>query len=248
MASFGSKLIRIICIAVLLAAVPVSAMAQDRSRSTFTWSKPADYVVFNSITDNPAVGDEQNFLMVRDISSDTYADQLAVTDGQEIVLRIYYDNDAGSNLNLKATNTRVRVTLPGGGKISTLTGYISADNAKPETVSDTATLTAPTAFSLAYEKGSAQIWNNVLRGSVLPDSIVSQDGAQIGYENLDGVIQGGPQYSGYVTLKALVHMQKTATSRVSTVPNSGPGDVIAIFALATLIGTAAHITLTRRSY
>jgi hypothetical protein len=166
---------------------------------------------------------------------------MSVRDGQEIVLQVYFNNNAGANLKLKANNTRVRIVLPSAAaKNATITGYITADNAKPASVSDAVSLTSDTAFSLNYEKGSAQIWNNALRGASLSDAIVSSDGAQIGYDKIDGVIQGGPQYSGYVTIKARVSVQRGSVLSTGKVPNSGPGDVLAIFLAAVLIGTVFH--------
>lgn len=241
MASFGSKLRNILVVLCLLALLPATVFAQDTNRQIFTWNKPAKFITFNSITDNPSVSDERNFVRVRDIGDSNLGDQMAVRDGQEIVVQIYFDNDAGANLKLKSKNTRARVALPSATvKSTTLTGYIMADNAKPISVSDTVALSSDTPFSLSYEKGSAQIWNNVLRGASLADSVISADGALIGYDKIDGVIQSGPQYSGYVTLKFKVNTQKTSTVSGTKVPNSGPGDVVALFLVATLFGAIFH--------
>jgi opacity protein-like surface antigen len=240
MASFGSKLRNGILALLLLAFFPMTVFAQD-ARQTFTWNKPANFITFNSITDNPAIGDERNFAQVRNISDGRLADQMSVRDGQEIVLQVYFNNNAGANLKLKANNTRVRIVLPSAAaKNATITGYITADNAKPASVSDAVSLTSDTAFSLNYEKGSAQIWNNALRGASLSDAIVSSDGAQIGYDKIDGLIQGGPQYSGYVTIKVRVSVQRGLVLSTGKVPNSGPGDVLAIFLAAVLIGAVFH--------
>jgi hypothetical protein len=240
MASFGSKLINVVLALAFLAGFPAAASAQDTGRQTFTWKKPANFITFNSITDNPKIGDERNFVRVRDISSNNLADQITVHDGQEVVVQIYYDNDAGSNLKLQARNTRIRLELPGVSKTATVSGFVAADNSKPLSVSDTATLNSDTPFILAYEKGSAQIWNNVLRGALVSDSAVSSGGAVIGYDKIDGVVQSGPQYSGYVTLKLKVKTQTNIAATTGKVPNSGPGDVVLLFLAATLLSAAAH--------
>src|SRR5437588_2986477 len=100
------KLLSIFTASSWLALFPMAAHA-DSSVKTFTWKKPAQVVTFNAITDNPAIGNEHNFLLVRPFASSDYSDNLKVTDGEEVVVMAYYDNDAATNYNLKAKNTRV---------------------------------------------------------------------------------------------------------------------------------------------
>lgn len=177
-------------------------------RTTFTWANPASYITFNSITDNPQVGDERKFYGVADVNSTQYTKAINVSDNEEVSLRVYYHNNAASNLNLVATNSRVRFALPSTASTSTWsTAHISADNATPGDVADTVDFTGALPFTLSYEPGTAQIWNNVLRGTQLSDSIVTSSGALIGYSQIDGRIPGCSQYSGYVTIKVRVRMQ-----------------------------------------
>jgi hypothetical protein len=244
--------IRAIILAGALLVMPVSVYAQDVSRPTFTWAKPAGYVTFNSITNNPSVGDERKFFLARPLAGNDYVDNLKVTDNEEVVLRAYYDNDAAANYKLEAKNVRVRIDMPAiTAKSSSATAYILSDNAKPTVVSDSTGFSADQPFNLVYEPGSAQLWNNALRGFKLSDSIISQQGTIIGYNKLDGVIQSGPQYSGYVTIKARVHMAKTTASQgtvgtINGVPNTGPGNVLGLFAGASAVGAAAHMAINRR--
>ena len=49
--------------------VPAALFAWGPSRQTFTTAQPADYITFNSIVDNPAHGDERNFVQVREASA-----------------------------------------------------------------------------------------------------------------------------------------------------------------------------------
>jgi len=214
------------------------------SRPTFTWAEPASYITFNSIVDNPAVGNEEHFLTVRHLGEEGYARSLKVSVGQELVFRIYYDNNAASNLNLVAKNTKVRLSLPTSESTAPpVSGYISADNATPKEVSDSITITSATPVSLLYEAGSAQIWNNSLRGQQLPDSIVTT-GALIGFDKLDGQIGGGAKYSGYVTVK--VKVSSTGVIAPGSVPNTGPGNIVGIFITVSLVATAGHILYSSR--
>ena len=47
------------CLSVMSAS---SAMAWGPERTTFTMEKPATYPTFNSITNNPTIGDERDFV------------------------------------------------------------------------------------------------------------------------------------------------------------------------------------------
>ena len=228
-----------------LGVLTVAVSAQDTTRSTYSWTQPAKTVTFNAITNNPSFGDERNFLRVRPFESNTYTDSLRVADGQEVVIMAYYDNDAASNYNLKAKNTQLKITIPlRSDKLISVSSSLMADNAKPTIVTDSTNLNADSAFSLKYEAGSAQIWNNYLRGQKLPDSVTSI-GTQIGTTTMNGTIPGGAASSGYVTIKAKVQYAKTNASTGSVgviggVPNTGPGDVAALFAGATAFGAIAH--------
>ena len=186
-------------------------------RPTYTMAVPADHITFNSITDNPVAGDERAFLKGAIDGAAGFTDPVTgATDGQEITLQMYVHNNAASNLNLKALNTTVRVALPTtGSRTQTVTGYISADNATPGTVSDTLDLTGANngSFELEYIPGSAEFTNNVFKnGTPLADSIVTT-GALVGYDKMDGVIPGCTEYSGWVTLKVKVKMPNYAVQK-----------------------------------
>jgi hypothetical protein len=231
---------------VILGSSAFAAFAPERDTSS--WKKTSKDITFNSVKDNPAVGDERAFLVVRNFNNNNYADQLKVADNDIVVLRAYYHNNATADKIAK--NTKIKINLPNlAAKNISATAYISSDNADPKIISDTTALKADKPFTLEYEKGSAQIWNNVLRGTALSDSIVSNTGASIGYAKLDGFIAGGSKHSGYVTIKAKVLLQKTFTSSINTngtVPNTGPGEVAGLFAGATAVGTAVHLYVNSR--
>ena len=48
----------------------ISASAWGPERATFTMENPASYPTFNSITDNPTIGDERDFVRVGEINAD----------------------------------------------------------------------------------------------------------------------------------------------------------------------------------
>lgn len=252
-----------LALALLPASVALAGWGPDRP--TFTWDNTATYITFNSITNNPSVGDERAFFSGKDAnSSGNVQENLHVTDNEEIIMRVYFHNNAASNLNLVATNTRVKIFLPTKAESKTFaTSYIVADNANPMAVADTFDMNGDRPFTLEYEKGSAQLWNNVFRGATLSDDIVTNNGALVGYDKIDGRVPGCAQYSGYVTIKARVHMQpaptptptptptpkptpKPAPAPAKSLPNTGAGDVLGIFAGASAAGSAAHMAVRAR--
>lgn len=194
------------------AAAVYAAVTFGPSRPTFTWANPATYVTFNSITDNPSYGDERQLLEVRDLNTPTsaYAKQTQVSDGEDVVLEAYFHNNAASNLNLTATNTKVKFVLPTT-SANTLspTAYISADNATPNQVWATADLNSSQPFTVSYEPGTAKLYTNYVNGGSISDSVVT-DGALVGSNGADGKVPGCAQYSGYVTIRVKVHMTPTA--------------------------------------
>lgn len=176
------------------------------TRELFTIEKPATYVTFNSITNNPNVGDERDFVGIRakDSADRTWHNNMKIQSGKEYYVRMYVHNNAATNLNLVAENVVGKLNIPNNtAKSITVDGLISSSNAKPAQVWDNATFTGDQDFNLTYVQGSALFENNAVgkNGGVrLPDSIVTNTGATLGYDKLDGRIPGCNQYAGYVTV------------------------------------------------
>ena len=217
---------------VLVAAVaPALVWAWGPSRPSFTIEKPADYITFNSITNNPVIGgDEKDFVGIREVGSNAnWTNNMKVQNGKEYYVRIYVHNNAASNLNLVAENVVAKLNVPTTtAKTVTVQGQISASNAKPNTVWDEATFSSDNDFNLAYVAGSALFENNGLGTTQLPDSIVNNTGAKLGYDKLDGKIPGCFQYAGYVTVKVKAQVnqpqEKTDIDLAKTVRNKTNGE------------------------
>ncbi|MBR3254099.1 DUF11 domain-containing protein [Candidatus Saccharibacteria bacterium] len=203
---------------ILLGQVLVSsAFAWGPERATYTNEHPADYATFNSITDNVAVGDERNFVRVRELGTDsTYTDEVEVAPGKEYEVYIYFHNDAASNTNQSgvgvATNTRVASAYPtllnpnDRGMISGILSwsYVTPsdpNNAKTGKVWDEAYLTTKAEnVVLRYKTGTAIIHNDGdANGSVLPTALFTEEGTPIGFNKLTGTVPGCAEYSGYIT-------------------------------------------------
>ena len=61
--------IKILTLTMLLALAPFKAQAWGPERTTYTNEVPASRAVFNSITNNAAVGDEREFVRIREKNS-----------------------------------------------------------------------------------------------------------------------------------------------------------------------------------
>lgn len=194
-----------------------SAYAWGPERQTYTNEHPASYATFNSITDNVAVGDERNFVRVREIGTEKpYSDEVEVTPGKEYEVYIYYHNNAASNTNSTgfgmATNSRVATSFPAtlnAGSRGTINGVLTWSYVTPEApntpkdgkVWDEAYLTSKTdGISMKYKPNSAVIHNGgSANGTILPTALFTEKGTPIGYNKLAGTIPGCAEYSGYIT-------------------------------------------------
>jgi uncharacterized repeat protein (TIGR01451 family)/LPXTG-motif cell wall-anchored protein len=236
-------------VAALAAAIiiPVVAIAgyapADRPTKTYTGpdSVAFQYPVFNSWVNTPNYGDERAFFdastQANGGTTGGFQDQLVVTPGQEVTLRMYIHNGAAPGLNGNnfdgpgvARNTRLQVYLP----TATATqlrsfGYIVADNTNPGWVADSADFTSSTPFSMEYVPGSAKMINGAHpTGIALSDNIIQHDaqfnvnraGAPVGYQNMDGNYPSCFQYSGFVTLKVKINGPQLAVSKKVTTPGS----------------------------
>ena len=206
-------------LASIFAVVGISAVVYagfGPARPTYTWAAPADHITFNSIIDNPVIGDERAFLRGAITTAPDYSDPVTgVQDGDEVKLIMYVHNNAAANLGLVATNAMVKVVLPAGsGANQTVTGYISADNAAPVEVYDTVDIASLGGkdFTMTYIPGSAKLTNNIFPGGTpLSDNIVNT-GALIGYDAINGRVPGCEQFSGWVTLKVRINIPNPAYS------------------------------------
>lgn len=234
------KIRPLITIAISLLTISVAGFSVAAD-SAPTWQNLAGHPVLNQLTNNPAVGNERQFLKVRDINNPAGQRSIVVQPGQELAVTAYFDN-AAKKPSQAAKNTKIRFNVPNGqAKDFTLSAYLSANNTEPKSLSDAVTIKSNQPVKLASEAGSIRLWNKIWRGQQLSDSALTS-GTQLGYKKLDGNIPGGPAYSGYVTFKIRVIGSGSAT----TVPNTGPGDVIGLFAGASAAGTAFHMMRTSR--
>ena len=187
--------------------IPIGLYAWGPSRTTFTMEKPSDHIAFNAITNNPDVGDERNFLRVREVGQKDWTDTVNLEQGKTYEARMYVHNNAAANLNLEANNVRAVINMPI--KAETfktafeVNGLLSADNANPTEVWDNIVLKSDKEFHVKVV--SSKYYNNIKTekstGFDLGNSLFSKEGALLGYEQMNGKIKGCLKYSGYVLVK-----------------------------------------------
>lgn len=201
---------------VLAAAViiPAVSLAWGPSRPTFTGANPAPYVTFNSITDNPQVGDERNFVRIRESAvGANYGDNTTLKPGKVYDVSVYFHNNAASHLNKSgkgiAKDTKLKMEIPGvvnAGVNAAFTGTISSSNAKPTSVWDEAYGKNSTngQVALRYVSNSAKfVSNGAINGQKLPDTLFTT-GAKLGFDSQNGTVPGCNEFSGFVNFQIRV--------------------------------------------
>lgn len=195
-----SALVAIVAAAIV---VPASLFAWGPDRPTYTIDNPADHITFNSITNNSNIGDERNFVGIRENGTNTgWSDDITVQPGKEYVVRLFVHNNAASSLNLVAENVTAKVNLPTTtAKSIQVNGFINSTNASPVEVYDHAIMNSDKDFNLAYQANTLKYFTNAsgANGFDIPESVFTSAGAKLGYDKLDGKIPGCFQYSGYLT-------------------------------------------------
>ena len=184
------------------------------NRATFTMKNPATYPVFNSITDNPTIGDERNFVRIgdADVKEVKMQNEIEIKAGKQYLVRIYFHNNASATFNDAehnnsgvATQARVSSTFSkvvNPNETGMVSGVISAENTNPKQVWDEAVMVSKssTPLYIRYVEGSAKIFNNyAMNGQNMPSAIFSETGTYIGLNKLNGLILGCEQYSGVVS-------------------------------------------------
>ena len=239
----------------LTAGLPlVGVSAWGPERPTYTNENPADHATFNSITNNPVFGDERDFVRIQEKGSDeAYTSDLTVEPGKQYEVIIYYHNNASATYNSAeydyvgmAYNAKLTSMFPTelkAGEREMVSGIIKADGAEPEAVWDEAYVTASEDMTLHFVTGSAKLYNDWgANGSTLPTALFAEEGAYLGIDELNGVIPGCYEYSGYVlytiqtyAVEEEVPVEPEPTPEVpEELPNTGPFEV----GLAIVIGVA----------
>ncbi|WP_149202477.1 hypothetical protein [Actinotalea subterranea] len=180
-------------------------------RPVFLMAYPPTYTTFNSIRDNPNLGDERGFMRVRDVSdgvTSTFDYQVEVEDGHTYRVSIYVENSALDDVGgLAATDTVLKINLPtcDGHRIAA-NAFLSSPTAFPGEVWGGITFTSEREFTLAYVAGSAKIESNAWPGPDgyaigAEDDLFTSTGVPLGYTEMDGVVPTGYEYAMYISFE-----------------------------------------------
>ena len=182
-------------------------------RSTYTMAKPATKAVFNSLTDNPAVGDERDFVRIAEAGSGrAFTSELIIEPEKEYEVWIYFHNDASETFNDAAhnyvgvaRNTWMSSYYPEAlakGERGKVEGYITSTTTNPTTVWDGAYITAKEALTIEYVEGSAHVYNRwQVNKMELGKKLFTKEGVWLGVNQLDGLVLGGGRFTGTVIYK-----------------------------------------------
>ena len=162
------------------------------------------FITFNSTYDNPDIGDERNFIGIRERGTrNLWSSNFEVFPGKEYVIRLYIHNNASADSGLIAENVRAMINLPNTtGKVIDVNSFIESSNSTPNLIWDGIRIYSDRIFNVAYVKGSARFCNNHWGsdGICIPDTILTIQGARLGYDELNGLIPSGVGYAGYLTI------------------------------------------------
>lgn len=191
-------------------------------RPIYTNGVPIDCAIFNSIVDNPLMGDERNFVRVTEKGKGKiYSSEIKLEANKEYEVYIYYHNNASISYNDKkrgynsvATDTRISSTFPlelKANERATVSGVISwstlADRLNIQNVWSEAFIIASEDMTLHYVTASAKIYNEGKKsGSILSANLFSEKGTFIGLDDLNGIIVGGAKFGlGHVVYTIQTH-------------------------------------------
>ena len=189
----------------------------DGGRASYTLSQIdsgvlGNNIVFNSISNNPKIGDEKNFVQASKAGANTwYTDDITVEDGETYEIRLYVHNNSplGADAVAKGVNVKFQFSQEAVSKSHQITGTIDTANAAPKQYYDHVNLVSDHAFVLEYVPGSAR-YDNANGSFALADSVINGSAA-IGYNSMNGEIPGCFQYDGLVYIKVKAHYSVSST-------------------------------------
>lgn len=178
---------------------------------------------FNTYTGVDGVGNEADFLRIKQTDG-TKVDTIEQCSGEVTLWFYVHNNSPDQNNDNPATagtldgvgvakNTRVKVSIPTDtSNDHTITGKISADNARA-TVTDTTSITcAGKKVKLEYVS-TDPVFTTAPGGYTLKGSIVDPNGAQLGYNG--GVFPGCWNYRAWITLKVRIVPEQPQVQNLS---------------------------------
>lgn len=189
-------------------------------RPTYEWDAPADHPVFNSITDNPQIQDERNFVRIKHAGdAGPHVNSVDIVPGERYEVYMYYHNNASASLNPSgagfAQNVKMFAEMPeklNAGDTALIKGTITWGPVSQEkqSVWDTTQLVANDEVYLRYVPNSMKLYNQgyAKNGVTLNGTdLFSEVGTYISHGDPEedimylGLIPGCNEFAGYVTFE-----------------------------------------------
>lgn len=223
---------------------PTFTMANPSTYVTFDsitdnpdWGDERAFTVIKDIT----ASGEQNDGSAASGQKQIFANQADFVDGHSYMVKMFIHNNASANFNLVAKNTRLMTYVPSSsGDSAMIQGQIAADNCGANLDGNAGSACAfwdeayikssdkSKTFKVAYVPGSARYYNNIkdftTSGFTLSDNLTTTTGAKLGYDQMDGNIQGCFQYSGYATFIVKAVGDQNSFRLVKQVQKDGSAD------------------------
>ncbi len=235
-----------------------------QDRPTYTWAKPSDHPTFNSMTDNPSIGNERNFVRIREAgTSNPFLDKVEVVAGKKYEVNIYIHNNASASLNASGQGTAKDVRLSTSsperlkpGDAGVVKATITSSNTEPKAVWDSAFLVAKQTVFMRYVPNSARIYNGgTANGAALnAQELFSNAGTKLAYNLNDwGSIPGCNEFAGYVSYELMADAPAFSSEKLVSMPGANTfadnitaklGDVLEFKIIYKNTGTTAQSSVT----
>ncbi len=182
----------------------------------------AELPVFNSAIDNPEIGDERRFVLIRDLGTDYdndkdmedlsgYKREIDLIPGHYYGVRVYYNNNANPELNPTgssiAAGVRMRINVPEkieANKSGEILASVFSVKPSPKEVWSKCFIKNQENYvlKLVIKPGSNKFNNKgKMNGILTPSSVFGENGLYLGHNKISGMIPGGLEYSGYISFK-----------------------------------------------
>lgn len=202
-------------------------------------------IILNSVSDNPDIGDERNFLLAQRLGNDSdgiwHTGYINVKSPGEYLLKLYVCNNHPNGYQAVAEGVRVVFDIPKR-KAETIevAGCIFSRNAEPKNyLSSIVFKSEKQVFHLECGQEPAILYNGGIgkEGFSLGNMAIKQplnQGVRIGYDGFDGRIPGGRKYASSIILKVRVvfdaqfiicqKVRLSESDRWTNAVNAGIGD------------------------
>ena len=242
-------------IVMILLITTISFAWGPSEREIFTWESQASYAVFNSIKNNPQIGDERDFVRIRKVGDLSWTNEIKIEANTEYEVFIYFHNNAMESLNSSensgkgiAQEVKMYSSFPPVLKkfdeAQSVFGKIYSPDTNPDSIWDEAWITTDEEeVYLYYVPDTAIIHSNgsIDGSNIGPEHLFGETGSYISYSDDHlGMIAGGETYAGYVSYKFKTELVKEES--VSDITNNTTNKGILILGIIIVVVFVLYIS------